>query len=167
MSSGRDESYSLFHSVGKVLYGKGDQTVEEVVDRSSISSSTLVNFLQSNALQHLSNDEEMEAVASACQWISEADVINNTNNSLRMGDVISTARHHAITSTALLSRADVVLSFPCLVPLSRWCVATQTLNGITDDVAALIACRSDTSHSPLPSLAGQSAASLSPSPSFD
>ena len=86
-SSGRDESYSLFHSVGKVLFSKADADVDSIIERCAADESTLLSFVQSNYTAHLPRDEHMEHTANVAHLFSMADDIAHAQHSAAMGDV--------------------------------------------------------------------------------
>lgn len=99
LSMGRDESYGFFHSIGKVLYAKRDQTVDEILQRTSTESSTLLlDFLQQNHLSffimendHHDKDDHCQEddmnVWESCEWMSLGDQLSEQTKILNLGEV--------------------------------------------------------------------------------
>ena len=137
---GRDVSYSLLHSVGKLLFGKADSSVERVIERAAVSPFTLLSFVQANYLRHLLADDDLQHTPQATEHLSTADVLAQQQRALTFGDVRSshcTAQHLPL------------LHFHCCCspPLLRCCAAllwspTQTQSGSSDALPVIVACRS-------------------------
>src|SRR4051812_15430017 len=54
----RDEMYSIFHSLGKILHGKATDenehtSCEHIIDRSGVEPLIFNDFLQQNYIEHL------------------------------------------------------------------------------------------------------------------
>ena len=90
----RDVSYSLFHSVGKVLFSKSDADADAIIDRCAADEAALLSFVHSNYTAHLPRDRDMELTASVAHTFSVADDIAQAHQSATMGDVTS-APHHS------------------------------------------------------------------------
>ena len=106
-SSSRDESFSLFHSVGKLLYARpGSVDVEAVVAASAVQPLTILSFLQHNALAQLTADHSLQIVAQAEDAWSEADTASTRTRSLAFGDVTAAATQPLQPRAALQADAD-------------------------------------------------------------
>jgi hypothetical protein len=108
-SGSRDESFSLFHSVGKLLYGRsGAVDVEAVVAASAVQPLTILSFLQHNAVKQLTTDPSMQAIAQAEDAWSEAETASSRTRSLAFGDVTA-----ADTQQQAEGRAAALLQSAC------------------------------------------------------
>ena len=96
--SARDESYSLFHSVGKVLFSKSDADADSIIERCAADGATLMSFVQSNYTARLPHDDDMEHTSSAAHYFSMADDIAQAQHNAAIGDV--TTQHSAPTHTS-------------------------------------------------------------------
>jgi hypothetical protein len=74
----RDSQYSIFHSVGKVLYAKRDVEPEEIVERSDCSGLLFTEFLHRNYIRHLPPDD-IELLAEVADNFSDADLLSQAS----------------------------------------------------------------------------------------
>ena len=118
---GRDVSYSLMHAVGKLLFGKAELSVEDVIERSVVAPSTLLSFVQANYLRHLSADDELAHVQQAAHHLSTADLLDAQQRRLTFGDVRgSRTTRHCSQRTPLPAPSLTLLCCPApslLLPL--------------------------------------------------
>ena len=96
MLSARDESYSLFHSVGKVLFSKAGADADLIIDRCAADVSTLLAFVHSRFTHQLTADSDMERTADVAHTFALADDIAQAQQSAAMGDV--TTQHNTTPS---------------------------------------------------------------------
>ena len=91
--SARDESYSLFHSVGKVLFSKSDADADLIIERCAADVSTLLAFVHSNYTTHMAQDSDLERTADVAHAFALADDIAQAQHSAAMGDVSEPTAH--------------------------------------------------------------------------
>lgn len=70
----RDESYNIFHLIGKFLYGKPDINIESLLEHSSIEISQIIDYIQYNIYNHIYNDA-IDSLVYICDIMSHTDVI--------------------------------------------------------------------------------------------
>lgn len=85
MDGGRDEMFSIFHALGKVLHSKDGYTAEHVVDRSGLPSHLFTEWIHENYLDYLPTND-FDAVEEGSAYLSDADLCSRAAIQ-RFGDV--------------------------------------------------------------------------------
>lgn len=71
---GRDANFSLFHALGKVLYAKRTETVEEILNHTTIDYGMFANLLVDNSFDFL--NEDFDKMCNAIEHYADADLFN-------------------------------------------------------------------------------------------
>ncbi len=83
--SGRDEMFSIFHALGKILHTKEGRAAEAIVERSGLPPALFTEWLHENYFDHVPTNA-FECVEGASEYFSDADLFTRASTQ-RFGDV--------------------------------------------------------------------------------
>jgi hypothetical protein len=101
--SGRDEMFSIFRSLGKILRAKDEYSAEFVVERGGLPPSLFAEWMHENYIDFLPLND-IESIDEAAHFLSDADLFGTASRASSYGNVRSIAR------PCLLSLIDGLLT---------------------------------------------------------
>jgi hypothetical protein len=135
---GRDEAYSVFRSLGKILYAKRGVAPETIVDRAAVPPLVFVDFLHQNYVEHVPTCGDAPttapaaAVATATTTITTADVTGNATTNVN-------ANADAATATSVVNAVTTAAQ----TPTSAVTIASSVSSAQIDDFDAVFGAGDD------------------------